>query len=421
MKTSLVFRLSVLSLAIGLPVLGLLALGASDAAATPLLAMQAAERCDACHQMPDRSDPKWVEANYSISRRECRLSCGVCHVNPSGGMLRTAAGQFYGTRTLPFIKSVQEDVAKAVALLKENGALVAGLDTRFMDVITNQDDKSSPMFFPMQGDLYLSARLHANVSLLSQFGLERGGNGAVREAFGLVDNLPYNAYLKFGKFIPPYGHRLEDHTAYVRRELFVDQSNPVSYSSGVEIGAEPLVAFVRAAYFNRDLLPRENTDTTPRIFAGTVGWQGLWLELGGSYLHVTDNDRWGDTYGPPSDLRGNRTAGGAFGAVRLGKFAWLFEGDLRTDDIAGQKQQDAVITFNELAWHAADGLILKVRHEYFDPDRDAKDDATQRYGIGIDLHPYPYTELDMQLRQIEESDPTKQDYYQLILMVHLWL
>ncbi len=416
MKRSLALRLSLLSLT-----LGLLSLGAPEAGATPLLAMQAAERCDTCHVMPQRSDPKWIEANYSLSERECRLSCGVCHVNPSGGMLRTRAGQYFGTKTLPLVKSVQANVDKAVTALKENGYLVLGLDTRFMDVITDQDDKRSPLFFPMQGDLYASARLHANVSLFSQFGLQRGGNGAVREAFGLVDNLPFNSYLKFGKFIPPFGHRLEDHTAFIRRELFVDQSNPVSYGSGVEFGTEPLVAFARAAYFNRDLLPRENTNNTPQIFAGTVGWHGLWLELGASYLRINDNDRWEDVYGAGTNIRGDRTAAGAFGAVRLGTLVWLFEGDLRSDDIAGRRQVDAVITYNELAWRAWDGLTVKLRHEYFDPDRDTGDDATQRYGVGIDLHPYPFTELDLQVRRIVENNPSKQDYNQLLLMIHLWL
>ena len=64
-----------------------------DAVATPLIAMQAASKCDSCHVMPDRSDPKWVEANYTLAARRCRATCGSCHVNPDGGMLRTAAGQ----------------------------------------------------------------------------------------------------------------------------------------------------------------------------------------------------------------------------------------------------------------------------------------------------------------------------------------
>lgn len=31
-----------------------------------------------------------------------------------------------------------------------------------------------------------------------------GGNGAVREAFALIDGLPVRVYFKLGKFIPPY-------------------------------------------------------------------------------------------------------------------------------------------------------------------------------------------------------------------------
>jgi len=264
------------ALLVGLAVAcGCALLAAGNAGATPLIAMQAASQCDSCHVMPDRSDPKWIETNYTLAARRCRATCGSCHVNPDGGMLRTAAGQNYGTKHLPLIGGTSAPLEQGLRLIKSNQFLTFGGDFRLMDIFTDQEDKKSPFIFPMQGDIYLGSRLGDNLSLLTQFGLQRGGNSEVREVFAMVDRLPYNGYLKFGKFMPPYGHRLEDHTAYIRKELFVDQSNPVSYVSGVEIGGDPLVFYGRFAYFNEDIRPADTTHATSTVFSGVLGWQGL--------------------------------------------------------------------------------------------------------------------------------------------------
>ena len=351
---------------------GVALLAADRAGATPLIAMQAAASCDSCHVMPDRSDPKWVESNYSLAARRCRATCGSCHVNPDGGMLRTAEGQYYGIRQLPLFGGIGAPLEKGLSLIKSNPFLTFGGDFRFMDIlVTDQENKKSPYFFPMQGDIYLGSRLGSHLSLLTQFGLERGGNAAVREVFAMVDRLPYNAYLKFGKFIPPYGHRLEDHTAYIRSELLVDQSNPVSYSSGAEVGVEPLVFYGRFAYLNEDLRPADNTDATSSVYSGVFGWQGLWLQLGGSFLRVTDNRTWGAASGLPSGTQGDRTAYGGYGSVNLWRLTWLFEYDLVQNDLAGEAGDfDEFITFNEINLLAFRGTTFKVRYETLDPNRD---------------------------------------------------
>jgi len=393
--------------------------GARDAEATPLIAMQAAAKCASCHVLPDRDNPQWVEANYTLAARRCRATCGACHVNPDGGMLRTAAGQYYGIQRLPLINGVNASLEKGLSLIKDNPFLTFGGDFRLMDILfTAQENKKSPYFFPMQGDIYLGSRLGGNVSLLTQFGLQRGGNAAVREIFGSVDRLPYNGYVKFGKFIPPFGHRLEDHTAYIRRELFVDQSNPVSYGSGVEIGVDPLVFYGRFAYFNEDLRPADSSDDTSTIFSGVIGWQGLWLQLGGSFLQVNNNRTWGFAADLAPETRGDRRAYGCYGAVNYRSLTWLFEYDLVRNDLAGSDQDfDELISFNELDFLAFKGTTLKVRYETLDPNRAVKDDALSRYTAGLEFHPLTFTEIDLQYRF---NDTPQQNYSQILVLVHLW-
>jgi hypothetical protein len=406
-------RFVVLGLAFALGAL----LAAGDAGATPLIAMQAASQCDSCHATPDRTNPKWVEGNTPLAARKCRATCGACHVNPTGGMLRTRAGNHFGDQVLTLKAGPRPALEKGLSLVRDNPFLTLGGDFRFMDIITNQDEKKSPFFFPMQGDLYLGSRLGENVSFLTQFGLQRGGNAAVREAFGMVDNLPYNGYVKFGKFIPPYGHRLDDHTAYVRKELFVDQSNPLSYASGAELGFDALVVYGRFAYFNEDIRPRENGDATQVVYSGVLGWQGLWLQLGGSFLQVNDNRNWGDAYAD-ANLAGDRRAVGGYGAVDLWRLTWLFEYDLVQNDISrGGKDFDEFITYNELALKAFRGITVKARYETLDPNRDVKDDESHRYVAGVDFYPYPSTEVDVQYRW---NDTPAEKYGQLMFMIHLW-
>lgn len=408
------------ALVIGLIVAaGVLSEGGRQAGATPLIAMQAAPRCNSCHVLPNRADPAWVEENYALATRRCRATCGSCHVNPDGGLLRSEAGQYYGVKHLALKSGVGAPLEKGLSLIKENRFLTFGADFRYMDILfTDQEDKKSPFFFPMQADAYLGSRLSENIALLTQFGLQRGGNPAVREVFGLVDRLPYNGYLKFGKFIPPYGHRLEDHTAYIRKELLVDQSNPVSYASGTEIGVEPLVLYARLAYFNEDVTPANDSDQTSTVYAGVFGWQGLWLQLGGSFLRVNENRNWGFAADLPSGTSGTRTAFGGYGSVNLRRLTWLFEYDWVINDFAGGREDsDEFITFNELNFKAFRGLTLKARYESLDPDRDRADDELARYLAGLEFHPYTFTEVDVQYRY---NDVPGTDYNQVLFMVHLW-
>ena len=75
----------------------LVALITTPGQALPLYSARAGRTCDNCHLTPN----EWV--NPKLSARKCSLSCRVCHVDPSGGGMRNAAGRFYERATLPAI------------------------------------------------------------------------------------------------------------------------------------------------------------------------------------------------------------------------------------------------------------------------------------------------------------------------------
>lgn len=381
--------------------------GAQRVSATPLFAMQSAERCDTCHAAPDRSDPKWIEENTPLERRKCRLSCNVCHVNPSGGMLRNETGQYFGLNFLPSDKTVPEAMRGGTSA----GALTLGGDFRFM-ALSEQDRDNNPVFFPMQADLYASARVLERLTFMSQFGLEQGGNTSVREAFGIFGgDTPYNSYVKAGKFMPPYGHRLADHTALIRSKLGFDGSDPSAYYSGVEVGAEPVLFFGRAAMFNQNTTPALNTDSSRRGMSAVAGWRGLWLHLGASYLSM-------ENYEVSASGASDRSAIGIYGALRgkdmgmLDRLTYLFEFDYVDDS----GPEEFTVSYNELAYRLMDGVTLKARQESFVSDTE---DDEARYAIGADLYPYPFTEVTVEYRINRESG-NEIDNNELMLIGHIW-
>lgn len=70
---------------------------ASTARALPMYMAREGRTCDNCHLTPN----KWE--NPPLAERKCTMSCVACHVDPSGGGLRNAAGRFFGRATLPMI------------------------------------------------------------------------------------------------------------------------------------------------------------------------------------------------------------------------------------------------------------------------------------------------------------------------------
>lgn len=395
---------------------------AGTAGATPLHSMQAAEKCDTCHEMPDRSNPKWIEENYKISERKCRLSCGGCHVNPSGGMLRNKAGFTYGTKTLPWKTNIPEEIQSGLNIIKNNRFITIGGDFRGL-ILSREGSDVNPLFFPMQADFYANANVGNHIALLAQIGMERGGNSAVREEFIMLKDFPHNSYIKAGKFIPPYGLRLEDHTAFIRSKINFDQSQPGSYVSGYEAGAEPVLVFARFSQFNADVTPAVgNTSKTARGFSGVAGWQGLWLHLAASYMDIKDFAI------SPAGTK-DRSAYGVFGAVRpkwlpyLNRLTYFFERDFRrdhSDENNGSKDEDADITFHELDYRIAKGANLKLRYETYEPDNSNTTDPNEqkRYVAGVDLYPYPFTELNIQYRFKEEENEGNISEY--LLLAHIW-
>lgn len=347
--------------------------------------------------------------------------CGTCHVNPSGGMLRNNLGFYYGIKTLPWKTHIPESIEKSLSKVKDNKFINFGGDFRYL-VLAEEDRDDNPYGFPMQADLYLGVNLLDYMTFFTQFGKERGGNDTVREVFGIFENFPFNSYVKVGKFLPPYGHRLDDHTAFIRERTGFNQSFRDAYTTGVEIGAEPQPLFGRLSFFNEDLTPGESkNDDERRGMTGMAGWWNRWLKLGLSYANIDNFER-------DSTFTKDRKIWGIFGALRvknvryLERLSYLFEWDFRRDERSEsggiKTEADAVISYNELNYRLTNGANFKLRYETFDPGEEFGEKDATRFIVGLDLYPVPFTELIIQYR-INDEDPDRANN-QFLFQFHLW-
>jgi len=157
------------------------------------------------------------------------MTCGTCHVNPTGGGMRSEfarnvfARQWLASSPGP---AADVDLGEHVAV---GGDLRAGyffLDSPRPELL----DTAS--FALMQADLYVWAEVTPGIA----FYLDKGAYGGF-EAFGLVrpfgrpDHRDF--YVKAGRFIVPFGLRDVNHASYVREGVGFGTADR---DSGIELG-----------------------------------------------------------------------------------------------------------------------------------------------------------------------------------------
>ena len=354
---------------------------------------------------------------HTIPRYSARYEqdCNLCHFNPTGGGHRSTYATQYLVPEEMAIKALSEEELENLSPEISNSVTIgADLRTFFFS-----SDLENPIlaaqfedFFQMQGNLYLAFQMTNRISAHMSRGISSS-----YELFGLAYVLPLNGYVKVGRFMPPYGWRLTDHTAFVRQ--FMGFFPPAHTDVGLELGTYPGEFAFNLSVMNgqngaiQDL--DDNLSLVGRGFYRT-NLAGVGLGAGASVLRNVDGV-------------GERIAWGPLAYLYLDPVTWIGEFDVsRTDSTAGETGK-SWFTSHELTVQLRQGLDLKGTFDLWDPDSKVDAGRRVRYGVGVEVMPYPFIRIEALMNFYRNRDGSQgmvfddlgyPEYNQIVGQVHFF-
>jgi len=302
--------------------------------------------------------------------------CSQCHVNRTGGGLRTAFGSIYTQTVLPSrLLTWREGGNMLPADPDARFAFGADVRVQYLYVASDEPDTDDISSFEVPGaNIYLEGRLlPGRLSLYLDETVGPGG-ASTRELFGLYSFGKWNGYLKAGKFLPAFGWRLPDDDAFIRQFSGFTYSAP---DTGIEFGVEPgkwsaHVSVVNGASGGGDdnRSKKISAMAVRRFRYGRVGLSGANNISGGATIRQA----------------------GLLGGLNFGRLALLAEVNGRELEQEGDSSE-GVAALLEADILLLRGLNLKLAHDWVDPDRDVATDALTRDSVGIEYIPYPFVQL----------------------------
>ncbi len=331
----------------------------------------------------------WAASAHAEPRFAVRegLDCSACHVNRTGGGMRTAFGIAWAQANLAtwrapgaFDPRLGERVAIGADLrLDERSILPA--NTQLGGVAYHAPPSSS--FEGSEGNLYLRADAipeHLAVYIDETVAPEGASN---REAFVLLHGLPLNGYVKAGRFLLPYGLRIQDDTAFMRQQTGFTFANP---DLGLEIGIAPR-PFMASIAVSNGSLGGPDTNLAKQI-TGQFGVLVPWGRLSASVAY-------NDTSLPAFPFK--TLTAGLHAGLRLARLTLLGSVDW-IHAIVQPANFDQYTLFTEADFEAWQGLHLRGRFEAFDPSVQIKQNERDRFIAGAGWFPIAWLELRAEYR-----------------------
>jgi len=311
-----------------------------------------------------------VAAEPYLATRE-GMKCMTCHVNPTGGGMRNAFGNLYGQTQLPATAADPDSIARWAELTR--GPIAIGADLRtgasYVDV-PDADGQSSFSNQELRG--YLAATVLPD-RLLLYVDQRLTPNALNQEAYARLWNGDW--YLKAGRMYLPYGLRLQDDSAFIRRVPGITFDTP---DNGVEVGFEGGPWSSQLAVSNGAGGAAEQ-DTGKQVSLRIEYVQSAWRA--GVSANFNDADA------------GQRRMANVFAGLRTGAVAWLAEADYVVDDGFPTGERTLLAGLLEADWLVVRGHTLKLTGEYFDPDADVAEDQQARHSLLWECTPMPFLQL----------------------------
>jgi hypothetical protein len=327
--------------------------------------------------------------------------CSTCHVNPTGGGLRSQFGTVFASRLLPMHP------------LADDTSGWSGSVTRYLrvgaDLRAAWNRSELPDGNPQQHARIDQLRAYLQASPVpGWFSLNvdealAPGRARALEAYARLDLPRQGLYIKGGQFYLPFGWRLQDQTALVREVSGVSMTEA---DKGVELGFDG-ERWVAALDYTRGIAN-----------AGS----GEGHQLTGQLVHVQDRWRLGVSATQVSTPAGNRSVAGLFAGLRTGAVAWLGEADAISDGGYPEGTRRMFAGLAEADWRIGAGQNLKLGAEYHDPDRAIAQDQKLRWSLVYELTPMPFVQLRAGARRYRGIPQSAVDNRrQFFLELHAWL
>ncbi len=328
--------------------------------------------------------------------------CGTCHFNPTGGMLRTETGINFAMNHHSFQENMEAEKPPLNFNLGEN--LILGSDMRFNYIFQDSTPVNSSTFFTMQGAIYLAAKLDPHLLLFYNNDFGYSAIGQNRELWGMFRRLPFNSYIKVGRFKVPYGIRMEDHTSFIKDRLGFGNR---SQDNGIEIGFTPATFFWHLSLTNGAGDPVFPFDDN-RFKAVTTksGFTIKHFGLGTSF------------YYNHSSSTGDRVRAGLFGSFSWQNLVLLSEVDWgRDDDPISSARFERLALYSEAVYQLYQNIWLKAKWDLWDPStklfstgQNVKNDIMQKVTLGTDIFLYNLADVKLQYRfNLEEPDKSNDE------------
>jgi len=306
------------------------------------------------------------------------MQCSACHSQPAGGGMRNAYGNAFAQSEMA-AERLGGDADIWTGNIGKWLAVGGDLRGRYEYIDTPDEDEIS-QFDVTRGTLYIEAQVIPNrLSLYidQQIAPNASQN---REAYVKLRDESGRLHLLAGQFYLPYGLRLQDDTAFVRRATGINFTNP---DRGVQFGFENRQWSTQVSLTNGSGGgPEIDTGKQVSVVSQYVrpGWR-----IGAS-LNTNDADT------------GDRNMGGVFVGIKTGPIAWLAEADYVRDEISGSSDQDGIAGLIEGNWLFRKGHNIKVGYDYFDPDRDIDEDHQVRYSVLWEYSPFQFVQSRVGVR-----------------------
>lgn len=301
------------------------------------------------------------------------LKCGQCHVNPTGGGLRTVFGDIFAQTVLP---SVHIDTGGDNWTGELGRYLRTGGDLRFDAQAIQVPHAATVQEFSLeQTRVYLEANVIPD-RLLAYVDEQVAPGGALnREAYVLYWSASHDWYLKAGQMYLPFGLRLQDQSAFILTATGINMTAP---DQGVEFGWE-----------------RGRIDAQFAVSNGTAGGAvtGDGKQYSGQLAYVESVWRLGGAANYNDQSGGSKRAFGIFGGLRTGPVAWLAQAEVTHDDSIAHDQGKQLATLLEANWLIVRGNNLKITDEFLNPNRAVPNGEETRLSLVYEWTPVQFAQV----------------------------